>query len=227
MSPRNDNEKRKLSKEDTKKLVLGVMVAVAIVAGFWQLAWKPLGTRIAAREKKLAEIQEAYDAAKRLTDAAPTIATQYETARTRLTNIMRAQMPPPVNATAWASDLFMQTAMSNNRVSILSIGNQGLREQEHKKKAAAPLFEECLFDVSLTAPYHAFGRFLAELEKNNPFFRVDSLSASRSAGAAGRQDHELVINMMCAFPRLTEDGFPLEERPDAESPHVVKETDGQ
>lgn len=223
MSPKNDSSKRGLSQEDTQKLALGAVVALGLLAGFWQLAWKPLSTRIAARNKEVAKAQKAYQTARRLTDVAPAIATQYETARNRLTNIMKAQMPPPVNATAWASDLFMQTAMSDSQgVNILSIGNRGLRRQEHKKNTAAPLFEECLFDVSLTATYHAFGRFLAQLEKNNPFFRVESLSVAPATSAAAKKEHKLAINMLCAFPRLTEDGFPPEERPDAESPHVRK-----
>ncbi|NOY81887.1 MAG: hypothetical protein GXP31_12900 [Kiritimatiellaeota bacterium] len=207
-----------ISKEDAQKLLVGAMIAVGILVAFWQFAWKPLGTKIAARKKELAEVRKTYEEAKRLTDVADEIATRYEAVRTRLGQLMKAQLPPPVNATAWASDLFMQTAVSNRKgVTIISIGDRGVQRLQHRKNTPPPLFEECLFQVTLTAGYHDFGRFLAQLEKNNPFFRVESLSLSR---APSKEEHLLAVNMSCAFPRLTLEGFPPEERPDAESPHV-------
>ncbi len=218
MSPKNSFPKIALSKEDAQKLLVGVMIAVGILIAFWQLAWKPLGAKIATRKKELAEVQKTYEEAKCLTDVADKIATQYEAIRTRLGQLMEAQLPPPVNATAWASDLFMQTAVSNRKgVTIISIGDRGVQRLQHRKNTPAPLFEECLFQVTLTASYHDFGRFLAQLEKNNPFFRVESLSLAPTQSPA---EHLLAINMSCAFPRLTLEGFPPEERPDAESPHV-------
>ena len=223
MSPKNSRTKTEFSKEDIQKYILGAMIALGVLVGFWLFVWKPLGVRIVAREKKLAEVKKTYDTAKALTDAAPKVATQYEIARTRLGNIMKAQLPPPVNPTAWVSDLFMQTTMNNRRrVNIVSIGSRGVQRLPHRRNTPAPLFEECLFNVSIMASYHDFGRFLAQLEKNNPFFRVDSLSLVRATSASSNGEHNLTINMSCAFPRLTEEGFPLEERPDAESPHVSK-----
>jgi hypothetical protein len=80
-----------------------------------------------------------------------------------------------------------------------------------------PLLEEYTVRSDITCTYHELGGFVAALEKENPLMRVEGFELRGASDMTG----PLAVNLRLAFLRFNENGFPAEERPDAENPRLV------
>ncbi len=214
-----------LSRDDAQKLMAVGLGLAMVLAGFWQFVMKPLRLRVHAMQDQLAKITRTYEENRRLTDAAPKVSEAYCTVGRDLMQAMRESIPPDVNAVAWVSDRIVRAAATvSKNLEIVSIGDAGTdrkprvrqasHSRRHKKKAPPPeVFEDLLFRIQLDSGYHELGRFLASLEKSNPYMRVKSLSMVRSDREVSTQKAKLKVELVCAFPAFAPDGFPPAKRP--------------
>jgi Tfp pilus assembly protein PilO len=207
----------RLSKEDSQKLLLAAMVALMVGVAYWHLALKPISVKKKLVAKEVAAKRAEYQKNSALVAAAPKVEDSYAEARDELLAVQSRQLPPLANSIAWANDLLLELAeVEGIAIEIQAINEGGSDRLTVGRGGPAPLFEDYLIQVDLKGGYHDLGRFLAGLEARNPYVRVDSLAIRKST----REDPRLAITLTCAFPRLTEEGFPPSERPDAELPRV-------
>ena len=214
MSPENE-QKRKLTKEEQQKIFLGIIMGAAVIYGAWQFGLKKIFDSRKAVEKEIAGLQKEYKDSKMLVDSVEKVEEDFQEQGDKLGKVISEQLPPGNDPMTWAARLLRETANSD----AFSLRREGISEQGVERPRAGrdeypPLFEDYRVRVEYTGGYHDLGRFLAEFEQRNSFFRVDSLGIGRHA----KEDGKLRIELGCAFPRLTEEGFPPEERPGAPIP---------
>lgn len=209
--------RRKFSKEETQRLALVAIIVVAVLAGFWQFALKPLGNKKKQLDKEIQAVRAEFQRNDGLVAGGAKVEALYNETRDRVQAILKESVPPQENAMAWANDLFMEQSVALGRVlDIQSVNEGGVDRLSGGRSSAVPLFEDYLIQIESAGGYHDFGRFLAKLEGKSPFMRVDSFSLRREAKGSGK----MAITLACAFPRFTEEGFAPGERPDAEVPRV-------
>lgn len=211
--------KRQLSKDELQKVLLAVMLGVGVLLCFWQFGVKRAGEERKKVEKNILATQQDLEENKRLVSVAAAKQALYDEARTKLSSIMASHIPPQENATAWANDLFIRH-VKGLRLDLQAINENGIDRlpvSSGNRNAPPPLFEDYMIQVGMLGGYHDVGRFLAALETDNSYFRVDSLELRRESA---KLENALGVTVVCAFPRLTEEAFPPEERPDAERPTV-------
>ena len=210
-----------LNKEDSQTILVGVLFGLMITVALWFLAIKPMGAKRKKLETENAALQQEVRTSRQLEQMSDTIEQRYRETRRTLRRAMKEDLPPPANATAWASDVFMAAAVPETiRMELLGINESGTVRIRADRDEPPPLFEDCLFQTEIRAGYHDVGRFLAKVERDNPFARVDGIEMR----ADPQEDGRLLVTLTCAFPRLTADGFPPEERPSAENPVVKPHT---
>ena len=219
MSPENE-QKRKLTKEDQQKIILGILLGAFAVAGVWQFGLKKILASRKKIEMEIAGLEKDYKASKMLVDAAATVEETFEEQGEKLGKIISEQLPPSGDTMAWASSLLRETASSDEfSMRDGGISEKGVDKLRRTKDEEPPLFEDYKVQVEYTGGYHDLGRFLAKFERRNSFFRVESLDI----GQHPKEEGKLKISLGCAFPRLTEEGFPVEERPAALIPTTAEE----
>lgn len=214
MSSENE-QKRKLTKEEQQKVILGILLVVFAVAGVWQFGLKKILASRKAVEKEIAAQRKKYDDSKLLVDAAEKVQASFEEQRAKLREIMSAQVPPSSKSMFWTASLLREVESSEEfSLRRESISEKGVDKPRAGRDEEPPVFEDYKVQMEYTAGYHDLGRFLAKLEKRNSFVRIDSLEIGPNA----KEEGKLLIRLACAFPRFTDDGFPAEERPDAPVP---------
>lgn len=212
-----------LSKAQLQRLMLSAMVLAGVLYVGWTYVIGPLRTEKRRIEGELAKMREVYQGNQRLVASHRAIQTRYELERQAFLKIMRETLAPSVNGMAWAGDVYRAVIPPGDAVARpLSNGELGTFVPPVASRAALPpVFEEYLVRSDHSCGYHAFGRFLASLERANPSERLDGLEIRSSGDVARDKDPRLLINLRTAFVRLNDLGFPPEERPDAEVPRVL------
>jgi len=151
-----------LSREQLQKVLLGVIIAIALVAGFWQLVLKPTALKRKKVERDIMVQQKEHQKNKNLVEAAAKIEASYTAARERLRQIMADSVPPQTNATAWANDrLNEHTRAKGIPLDLQAINEAGVDRPMTVRGGPVPLFEDYLINAELTGGYHSLGRFLA------------------------------------------------------------------
>jgi len=211
MSP-NNTQPHGLSQTEVQRIVLGIVVAAAVLFAYWRFAFTPLRHTVQQLRGKYDKEERKYRTNKTLVESLPVLRERHKAVGRRLSNALTEYLPPHENAAAWVGDLIIETAMkSPSSIKILSITADSIQKFRQRKGRPPPMFEECLFRIELIAPYHDFGRFLAIVEKRAPYMRVDSLYMTRKQREKSRR---LQIELICAFPRVAREVLPPERLPE-------------
>ena len=206
--------------EHIKKVGIGFGVGLVLLVLVYFVGVSPL---LSARKENLEKIDEINSEAERnrmLIKRADEIVNSYKKSGKKLSEIIENKLATSGDKSpfSWTGNL-IQNIASKHDVSIENISRAGItrRSAVEGRDAPPPLIEEFAVNLDLSAEYHNFGRFLAELETRLPYSRIDSVSI----GSGGRRresgsERRLGISMRYSVLRFTREAFPPAERPDDE-----------
>jgi hypothetical protein len=159
----------RLSKDKRDKLLLVAMATLSLVAGLWFF--------IKSRDAALVQIQTRRAKAMDKLDKARNVvrrAAQVEADMQAATNKLQAVEKTMASGDLFTwSYLFLDKARAGHEISIIDVGRPS--RGDVNMLAQFP-YEAATFSVRGAAYYHDFGRFLADFENANPYFRVQNLS---------------------------------------------------
>ena len=198
--------------EQLQKGGIGAAVGVAIWIVVYFLILSPVMNKKAELRTQIEAARSELEQNQRLVAAADAVAENYVDAGRELLQVASEKLAPsdPFRSPlGWVSGILQEYASAHG-VKIQSLSSAGIfRETAQGRNAPPPIFEEYRMNLDLQAGYHQFGRFIADLEERLPYGKIDSFRMSGGRGEEG----ELSVVMRCGVPKFTEDGFPMEKRP--------------
>lgn len=215
----NLDKLKNLSKEQKQQLVLAVMVGCGLIYSLWQFGLQPILREQAKTATKIESLQEQQRKEKLLLNARQSTEQKYRELRDEIRQVMVEKLPPYENAMSWATELIgSAAAAAGMQEADLAINERGRGSELIRtsgRDAGPALLKVFRVGVDFTADYHTLGRFVAAIEKENPYAHVGQLTVkSRKRGG----QFNLEVSLECVFPRFSRQAFPETAHPDAPLP---------
>lgn len=216
----NFDKLKNLSNEQKQQLVLIAMVIGGLLFASYEFGLKPI-----RQEKKdtLAEIETMKTQLRReqlLLNAKESTAKDYRKTRDEIRYVMSEQLPPYENALSWATRVINESAanvgIKETNLAISEQGRSGTPLILTKGRDAKPgMLNVFRVAINFSAGYHTLGRFIAAIERNNPYVHLGMLSITPQSRG---DEHTLEVKMDCVFPRFSPKAFPTSAHPDEPLP---------
>lgn len=217
---------KNLNKEQKQQLVLVVMLVGGLLYALWEFGVYPI---LREKEKTEAKIQALQDQQRReqlLLNKAESTSKNYREMRDEIRRVMTEDLPPYDNAMSWATELLGTAAASAGmRETDLAISERSSGVplvRTTAREAPPPLLNIFQVGVNFSADYHTLGKFIAAVERENPYVHVGLLTVKSQMRA---NQYSLEITLECAFPRFSQEAFPETVHPDAPLPAPPSPTD--
>lgn len=166
----------KLTKEKRDRLILVVLVTAAVLGAMYLLIVSAQRTALEECIAKIDSEQQKLEKAERWLRMAPGIETRLSACRGELDS--KQEGMAPVDKFKWFYNT-LETFLARHNVKLVDI----TREPELGEAGVLPKFpyKAATFGVKLMAPFHDFGRFLADFENQFPYMRVQNLEMEPEA----------------------------------------------
>ncbi len=215
----NFDKLNNLSKEQKQQLVLAVMVGGGLIYALWQFGLQPILREQEKTETRIEALQEQQRKEKLLLNSRQSTEKKYRELRDEIRQVMAEKLPPYENAMSWATQLIGAAAASAGmREAELAISERGRGSdliRTSGRKAPPALLKVFRVGVDFSADYHTLVRFVAAIEKENPYAHVGELTVKSRKRDDG---FSLNVSLECVFPQFSLQAFPETAHPDAPLP---------
>ncbi len=174
-----------LTPEKRKQLLALAIGVVLFVSGAWYLVIRHEYAKLSSQASKIAEVQAQVEKAKHNNRMLDHFEGDFKNSLQELQRLEERMGTGDVYR--WMLHIFEQLQTSNN-VSVVNIDPPRLRESDIPPQVP---YRMATFSVSGTAYYHDFGVFLAALENELPFARLEKLELKQASFTdSGSEDRE-------------------------------------
>lgn len=206
---------RNLNREQLQKLSAAIGLGVALLVGIHYFVIAPALRDARALATQTEETQQTLEHNQRLLQDAEQVEERHRQVQNRFAFIIDQKLAPSGNELSWVSSAVQSVAQTHG-ISVENLSGQGIsRPTPAGRDAPPPRFEVYEANLTLACGYHDFGRFLAQFESRLPYARLESVTM-RPGRAATDRERRLSVNLRYAFPRFTDEGFPVDQRPRAD-----------
>lgn len=212
--------------EQLIKTAIGLGVGGVILIAVFLLVVLPMRKEAAEKREEIKETEEQLQTDRRLIEQRSEIIAEYNDIRKTFLTSLNEQLAPASghgSPLSWTSNL-LENLAAEAEVDIDNISRSGIaRRGSGGDKNEEPAIEEFVVDLDLRAGYHAFGRFIANLEQRLPYARIEQLNIRPGRGGRDGRGQALNIKMRYGIFRFTEKALPEDKYPPPESPDIELE----
>ncbi|MDX1952441.1 MAG: hypothetical protein SFY81_09660 [Verrucomicrobiota bacterium] len=160
----------KLSKDKKDKLLIIIVSALGLMAVLYFFVISSQNAKITEYQSKISTLQDRHEKAKRLLKTAAVIDEELQTIQKELDQHQK-DMAPPGQYYIWFFRL-LDSFRKNYNVQIVDMTQPTFSDAGLLPKFP---YKTAVFGVRLNAPFHDFGKFLADFENAYPYMRVQDL----------------------------------------------------